>query len=315
MPGGHDHVFVYPFAIQAAWPWQSIWLGGKSMQQGQINAAMEALLALKGSKTALPGGPDNLEFALICADLICEVLDGLELCSPGNTMAGVNLFKEIFTAGSTPPVPNPFLVASKLARSKPSPKTQDYLKTRVWKGCLGSALGIVGNLTSGLTSGWNMFGVAQHGSATYSTMNHMAQLSRIGAGSSQDSLVCGWLETVQRMKSAKRGIRAGQVVGSVSLTGLPIGAITLLSSHGIKLTQNKLCLATAMHIHYYAFLNSTGNTKLAQSVTRRAAATRIFKELMSRSFLMGSFFGEYDVDAIILEPAGWQVIADKLLLV
>ena len=192
-----------------------------------------------------------------------------------------------------------------------SPVTQSYLNNRRWKKVASSGNSIIGNLTSALSAGHNIPGIAAHGQATGLTLVHMVGIERIARNYRQSKTIADWCLFIQRMKALKAATRGSQLAGSiVPAASMPTTIAAAVVKAGVKLTVTGACLAAAAEIHWRAFQEQAiggGGQKIGP-------ASRIMTEIFAKRG--GTrLFGNYDVPALIREPAGWQALGDKLSLI
>ena len=253
---------------------------------------------------------------------IALILDGA-LCTVGITEApcaaiagdGLSGLNELVRGGSDPnSIPNPWFVWNGHADA-PSPNTKNYRKRRARKS-LGS--GVLGLASAGLSilTQVDVGGIAGHSSALSSTLCHLERLRMLAKQYPGTGTVAEWFGTVIRMKQFKAGVRTVSLTGAsvpVALVGATTGVLAAAARSRAKVTMTKLCVATAADLHWRAFQElSIGSTFPGENGAGVGPAQMIVKELVTRRAARGRFHS-YDVEAIIREPEGWRVIADKLM--
>ncbi len=283
-------------------------------------AAVKAFYKKQAQGAGAIGGTDGVGYALLCADLIGCIVDGVTGGSAGGALAGeANIFASLITGGETSTIPNPMFIANGHDEPVPCPITADYMSGRRWKGIGGTSLSLIGMGASAGTAGVNVLDVAIHGNASASTAAHLLKLGLHARHHRQSQTISDWLNLIMQIKAAKLAIRGGQTAAAVIPAGsLPAGVAAAVLKAGIKMTATNTCLMTAMEIHWRAYREQvvSGGIKgvIKGDVKAAGPATRIFVELMQRRGAT-RIFGQYDSIGMIAEPAGWQVLGDKILLI
>jgi hypothetical protein len=255
---------------------------------------------------------DPAGYALLCADLIGACIDEATGGSAGGNIAGfANMFSDAYSAGEEgPSIPNPHFIANGIPADTPCPATAAYLKSRILKGIGGTAVCLAGGVASAGTAGVNVADVAAHANAAGSTAIHLQKLQQLAAQNTGSKAVAGWLDLIIKIKLAKLGIRGGQAVAAlVPAASLPAGIASFVAKVGIKMTFTKICVVTAMEIHWRAYQEQSGTRG-----TEVGLATQIFVEMLTRRGFT-RIFGDYDTKAMIQESDGWQVLNDKMMLI
>jgi hypothetical protein len=227
--------------------------------------------------------------------------------------------KEASSSSELPP--NPRFVAN--GHDGFSPRTLSYLLSRSCINAASAGLEGTSALASGVTQ-VDIVGTGKAGNALASTVVHMVQLRAIGAHYRQSDTITAWIDAVLRAKAMKSGIRAADLAGAA----IPIGAVgigtavaTAMAKAGVQLTMGTLIGRVAMELHWRAYVEMMiGDTNKSQ-VNRRdkplgkptGPASAVLFELFRRRGLT-RFQGQYDVAALIHEPAGFLAVRDKLLL-
>ncbi len=217
--------------------------------------------------------------------------------------------------------PNPRFVAN--GHDGFSPRTLSYLLSRSNTNATSAALEAGSALASGVTQ-VDIAGAGKAGNALSSTVVHMVKLRAIGAHYRQSDTITAWIDAVLRAKAMKSGIRAADLAGAA----IPIGAVgigtavaTAMAKAGVQLTMGTLISRVAMELHWRAYVEMMiGDTKKSL-VNRRdkplgkptGPASAVLFELFRRRGLT-RIRGQYDVAALIHEPAGFLAVRDKLLL-
>ncbi|MBU8544906.1 MULTISPECIES: hypothetical protein [Roseomonadaceae] len=277
-------------------------------------AGVKAFYRSKATEIGAIGGTDGTGYALLIADMIGSIIDGKFGISAGTGIAGgLNIFAGLITPGCTPAIPNPMFIANGHDEPVWSALTELYLGDRAWKGMGATALSLIGMGASVGTGGVNVVDVAMHGNASYSTLWHLKHLGLMAHSYRQTVTISDWLKVVVAMKTLKLTIRGGQAAFAfVPGASLPVGVAAAAMKAGIKMSATNTCLMTAMAIHWRAYREQVIGASLGGGGKAEGPATRIFVEVLKRRGL-GRFYGHYDPLGMIREPAGWQVLGDKIL--
>lgn len=196
-----------------------------------------------------------------------------------------------------------------------SPLIASYIRARQLKKFGGSIFSLAGSGLSAVTYGVNTTAVAKHASSEAATLIHIYKLSALKSQFSQSDTVTNWIDLVVKMKIMKAVSQGAQLAinalptsfASVGVAATVLGTGATVGTKIATRTMGGACLTTAFQLHWRAY------RELKISATGRGPATLIIKELMSRRHytILG---GSYDYKAMIMEPAGWFMINDKLLL-
>lgn len=110
------------------------------------------------------------------------------------------------------------------------------------------------------------------------------------------------------VKASSRGISTTMAL--IPYASLPAkiatAAVNTFIVSASKMTLHKAIDRTAQSLHFHAYLE--------QSDSGDKPATEVIQEIFRRRGFLG-WFSQYDVNAIINEPAGWLALADKLKLI
>lgn len=204
---------------------------------------------------------------------------------------------------------------------------QRYLFTRGWKATAGSVVSGAGGVGKYFGSMINVGSTVRHGSATATTLMHLQQIHAIAKAYRKSETIARWCETIIRAKSAKATLRGTQTIGAavpVPLAGTIANSLAAAGKLALKIGVHEMCYLAAIEIHWCAFQEQQISNFGAPSAvivfgapTGKAAmrtagpASRIFAEIMTRRGVTAGF-GQYDVGALIQEPAGWMALGDKL---
>ena len=243
------------------------------------------------------------------------------------------------TRAGVPPA-NPLL-----SHTGDSPLTKDYLLARIRKTTGGQVISAAGGAGSIVLSGGmvNAGSAVVHINAGTSTLVHVSKLNKIIDDFSNNPPNAGVLATLSahtfnatdirkraiqaaeqalfpfkknielviQLKKIKAGIRGAETVGAC----VPLGSFFSAAAAAAKIyfhaSHTRLAHMAAMLLHYHAY-NYVNQTPKPDAASYEAYAYKIFKELLTRRGAT-RVFGQYQVDEMIKEPAGWQVLSDKIL--
>jgi hypothetical protein len=266
---------------------------------------------------------DKTEFCLGIADAVGGAVDsakGLEgLHSLGALSAFASLYKAL-KEDVKDVLPNPNFSFNGQDDGD-SPATAAYFTGRYFKNAGGAAFNLIGVAAAGSTAGINVASVIQHGNASGSTLAHLTKLDAIAERGrfKEATAIQDWLTLCTLAKQMKLAVRTTSLVGAcIPAAGLATGILTAVAKVGIKLTFAKIIYATAMEIHWRAFLEQriTGflTDKAAAFGQNAGPASMIFWEIFTKRNLT-RIFGKYPIMQLVQEPAGWLALADKLMLI
>jgi hypothetical protein len=191
----------------------------------------------------------------------------------------------------------------------PSPETQWYFRKQGWIKKASFAASAVGKV-SGWFVGWNVADLAQHGSAAYNAHSNLNTLHALAQRLPKGGTLEMKLNHVIKLKQLKRVARGGGLAAaSVPYAGPALGAAANVAKSTAVTWWDAATTATAAATHWQAYREGV--------IGRGAAtgpATRIIKHIFEDYTIAGALFAEdlAKVRAIIAEPQGWLVIADKL---
>jgi len=203
---------------------------------------------------------------------------------------------------------NPLLL--NIAGDKASPITLDYLRKRVGLNTMSSGVAMAGAAASVVTV-TDVGSIGQHGNAIASSGAHVVKLKAIGDRYKADKIVQAWIDVILACKARKTGLRSGQLVLGATLGGLGaiLGSVALTAiKAGLGVQYSTICRRVAMDLHYRAYIESTVAGKIDKP------ATEILQELFTRRGVT-RIFGQHNIKGMILEPGGWEAVADKLTLI
>lgn len=260
--------------------------------------------------------PEDVLWAVV--EGLAAVIDGatggiVGGCVGGGLQTLVDTVKH--NKGGAGLAPNPWFVFNQ-HDDKESPYTKKYLRNRSRKNLASGILGIGGTVSSQATQA-DVIGILQHGNAVGSTSAHLYKLRSLAQNHKQSQTLTAWIDLIIKMKAIKAGVRGTQLVGAA----VPVGALQIatgvgaaIAKLGIKLNFTNVCLVTAADLHWRAFQEQAISGGLLGKTGKVGPASNMMYEIFARRGAT-RFFGKYDVDKIIKEPAGWMAVSDKLLLI
>ncbi|MDI1231577.1 MAG: hypothetical protein PSU93_10540 [Methylobacter sp.] len=209
-------------------------------------------------------------------------------------------------------VPNPEflkLIDMGFTFSGHSTKTETYLENRLNKQ-IGAALFSWGGAAASAVTTVDV-GTASLGAQSLALTGAHAVFLRELRVKYPNEEFRGYLDmclAAKLVKATSRGISTTMAV--IPYASLPAKIATAVVNtvlvSGAKLTLHKAIDRTAQMLHFHAYLE--------QSDAGDRPATEVMNEIFRRRGVLG-FFSQYDVKAIINEPAGWLALADKLKLI
>ena len=247
------------------------------------------------------------------------LIDGItELPCAGPAGSMLKIIVSLYRgSGAESLIDNPYFVGNGQGEDDPSARTRQYIASRQRKDIGGGVASIAGGVAS-IWTAVDVAGIAMHGNASSTTLAHIRVLADQASKARKGGTVAQWLELVIKMKALKLGARgAGLASATVPIpaVGITGGLIAAAIGSGSKLTLTKACLATALELHWRAKQEQFMSGSVLGSSTggKVGPASRIVWELFTKRGLT-RILGRYDIAAFVNEPAGWQAIADKLLL-
>lgn len=215
-------------------------------------------------------------------------------------------------------IDNPYFIGNGQGDDDPSRATRRYMKSRQRKDISGGVASVAGGIGSIWTQ-VDVSGIVMHGNASGSTIAHLAVLHNMAQETRRGGTVAQWLELVMKMKALKLTSRGTSFAGAcipIPAVGMTTGLIAAAVTAGTKLTLSKTCVATALELHWRAKQEQFMSGAVLGAATGGSIgpASRIVWELFTKRGIT-RILGKYDIDAIVREPAGWNAICDKLLLI
>lgn len=239
---------------------------------------------------------------------------------PGMGTDLVSAYKDLFGGGTTP-VPNPYFYLNGFDEED-SPATRTYLRHRKLKSYGGAAFSLIGAAVSPAAAGVNAAGIARHGSSVMSTGFHLYHIHSIARSYRQSATISQWVDLIIKMKAIKAASQGTQLTascmpgGTYAAAGVAAACLgssaTLIQKIAGK-TLGGACSMAAMEIHWRAYREQSVLGAQRGVGAGTGPATRIIAEVFNRRQyrVLG---GQYNYHALIREPAGWQALNDKLML-
>ncbi|MDA0939321.1 MAG: hypothetical protein O3C05_03415, partial [Proteobacteria bacterium] len=178
-----------------------------------------------------------------------------------------------YTADNLPP--NPFFVSHGICEKNqpypPSPKTHGYMTHRVKMKVGSAAVSTAGAIASTATQ-VDVSAIGKSGSSIGSSIKHIQELKKIAAKYPKSQTVQQWIDTIVMAKNMKSALSAADLASGLIPVPVASLATTLLTSTaraGVKISQADLLSATAMKLHWLAFIEmklSTIHNKKDQPV-------------------------------------------------
>ena len=303
------------------------------MSSGRGTGDMAAIRAAHGAEVGGQGRQTPEDYAFAAFDIMTLALDArpgeaTPVAYSGNQI-GQGLHKGYYAKRQASAVsvrPNPWFVANGQDEGESS-VTQRYLFTRGWKAAAGSLVSGAGGVGKYLGFVINVGSTLRHGSAAATTLIHLQQIHAIAKAHRKSETIARWCETIIRAKNAKAVLRGTQTFGAVvpvPLAGTIANCFAAAGKLALKIGVHEMCHLAAIEIHWRAFqeqrIASSGAPSAVivfgaptgrEAMRRAGPASRIFTEVMTRRGATAGF-GQYDVGAMIHEPAGWMALGDKL---
>jgi len=254
------------------------------------------------------------------ADAVGSILDGVNSIPIVGPAA--NLGKMIVAGargtGANDLLDNPYFVGNGHGEDDPSDYTRKYTKNRFAKGMGAGGASIAGAVGS-VWTGVDVAGLALHGNASGTTAVHLHRFREMAAKTRKGGTIAQWLDVLIKMKAIKMTVRGASLVGSaipIPAVGITTGVVAAAVNAGGKLTMSKACTATALELHWRAWQEQFMSTAVLGKGGGKnvGPASAMVYELFTKRG-MTRILGKYDVDRLIKEPAGWNAINDKLMLI
>ncbi len=222
-----------------------------------------------------------------------------------------------------------------------SPNVLAYLKRRQKKDILGSAVTLTGTAFSTVTQ-VNVLATIKHGHAEARTLRHIHEFRKIGNRIGTDfPEIKGLCNSIIRIKGAKAANQVFQMISNLIPNtaigaGLVGGIPSLIANIYVLMYQQELsALSARLHYFAYSYLRGMARTDVSpQQLQKYGFAYQLFREFFRKiirnehalSLPMKKSSGEplltlrpaedlHKFDKYMWEPAGWQVVLDKLTLI
>lgn len=155
----------------------------------------------------------------------------------------------------------------------------------------------------------------KHGSATATTAVHLYKIQAIAGRRPEMKTIADWCSLIVTVKTIKAGARGGQLIGGLIPGGsIPASVAATAAKSKVKLTYTNVVYATSAAIHWRAFQEQALGRSFGETGGAIGPASEIFWEIFTKRGLT-RLLGNYDIAGLVHEPAGWEALADKLLLI
>lgn len=214
------------------------------------------------------------------------------------------------------PIPNPWFVFNGHADPEiKNPITEKYKKGRGYKSKAGTAASAAGTAASVHTAGINVADALKHGSATATTAVHLYKIQAIAKSNPKSKTIADWCSLIITVKTIKAKARGGQLIGGLIPGGsIPASVTATAAKSKVKLTYTNVVYATAAAIHWRAFQEQALGRSFGGTGGATGPGSEIYWEIFTKRGLT-RLLGNYDIAGLVHEPAGWEALADKLLLI
>ena len=219
---------------------------------------------------------------------------------------------------------NPYFTLNGHGEDNPSLCTSKYFTHRALKTAGGAVLAIAGKVTTAPTLvPVDVAGIAMNGNSLLTTGAHISALANIAIKYKSSRTIAKWLDLVVELKMTKATVKEVGLIGAtipIPMVSIATGLYGAALAMGAKIGYHHACIATSLELHWRSFQEQFfGRADKFSTVNRGPAekcgpASRICWELLTKRGAT-RIFGQYDVNAILSEPAGWKVINDKLMLI
>lgn len=205
-------------------------------------------------------------------------------------------------------IPNPYFMTMGLPGASRSKETKSYLRSRLGKNFAASLFKWGGSAASVVT--YVDVGTSSLGAQSLAlTGIHAAKLVMMRRKFPNPEFR-GYIDLCLEAKTVKAISRGTETVlalipGVCIAAKIGVAAAQAILKLGAKLTLHKAIDRTAQLVHMHA--------NLEQADSGAKPATELMKEIFTRRGIMR--LCQYDVPALVKEPAGWMALADKLKLI
>ncbi|WP_211829974.1 hypothetical protein [Kistimonas asteriae] len=222
-----------------------------------------------------------------------------------------------------------------------SPYVLSYLKRRQKKDIFGSVVTLTGTAFSTVTQ-VNVLATIKHGHAEARTLRHIHEFRKIGNQiGTEFPEIKGLCNSIIKIKAAKAANQVFQMISNLIPNtaigaGLVGGIPSLIANIYVLMYQQELsALSARLHYFAYSYLRGMARTDVtAQQLQKYAFAYELFREFFRKiirnehalNLPIKKSSGEplitlrpaedlHKFDKYMWEPAGWQVVLDKLTLI
>lgn len=254
--------------------------------------------------------------AFVVMDVIASVADAVTGGSYGVANDAAQAIYGLLHHKPELPIPNPWFVFNGHADpDRTNPITEKYKKTRGYKSKAGTAASVAGGIASVHTAGINVGDVVTHGNATATTSIHLLKIQAIAKRKRESKTIADWCSLISTVKGIKAAARGGQLVGGLIPGGsIPTSVAATVAKSGVKLRYTNVIYYTAAAIHWRAFQEQALGRSFGGTGGSIGPGSEIFWEIFTKRGLT-RLLGNYDIAGLVQEPAGWEALADKLLLI
>lgn len=204
-------------------------------------------------------------------------------------------------------VPNPYFVMTGVTGPR-SKETKSYLRWRMGKNFMATVFKWGGSAASAVT--YVDVGTASLGAQALAlTGAHAYKLVKLRQKYANAEFR-GYVDLCLKAKAVKATSRGAEtalalIPGVCIAATIGTAAAQAVLKLGAKVTLHKAIDRMAQLVHFHA--------NLEQADSGAKPATELMKELFTRRGVM--CLCQYDVPALVREPAGWMALADKLKLI
>lgn len=243
---------------------------------------------------------------------------------------GLAIFKALYESNKAPRYydprtpPNAIMINHYGMEDTGSPHCLKYMEQRTNLKMGGALFAGVGKLASPGTGNVDVGGILQHSNAVASTSAHLYNLRAIAKRYPKSQTIGRWIRLLIKCKMMKAGVRTVQLGASAVpvASAVPLGWIgiasdvaTGLSKLGIKVTMGGTVNQVAMQLHWRAYREMRLTAHLGGSADKpNGPASAVYYEIFRRRGAT-RIFGQYNVPAMILEPAGYLPLRDKIMMI
>lgn len=260
-------------------------------------------------------GKDDAAFAVMAS--IAAVADALTGEEIGLANSAAQVIYGLVRHKPGLPIPNPWFVFNgHVDPEQNNPITEQYKKSRGYKSKAGTAASVAGAVASVHTAGINVAGTVMHGNATATTSVHLLKIQAIAKRKRESRTIADWCSLICTVKAIKAATRGGQLIGGLIPGGsIPTTVAATVAKSGVKLTYTNVVYTTAAAIHWRAFQEQAISGGRGMGTGGAIGpGSEIFWEIFTKRGLT-RLLGNYDIAGLVREPAGWEALADKLLLI